>query len=148
MGAPFRELEGNHLARKGLQGPYDGHFTRRRHHQHDKTTAARAGYLSGDGPSGKRRIESLLNDKGITDVDPEIKEELKTDMKNRLLDQINRAAIMQLSEEKAAELADLVDNPDFTNEKMTEFLQNSGVNLTEVALDTMLKFRGFYLEGE
>jgi len=93
-------------------------------------------------------IESLLNDKGITDVDPEIKEELKTDMKNRLLDQINRAAIMQLSEEKAAELADLVDNPDFTNEKMTEFLQNSGVNLTEVALDTMLKFRGFYLEGE
>ncbi len=93
-------------------------------------------------------IESLLNDKGITDVDPETKEELKTDMKNRLLDQINRAAIMQLSEEKAAELADLVDNPDFTNEKMTEFLQNSGVNLTEVALDTMLKFRGFYLEGE
>ena len=93
-------------------------------------------------------IESLLNDKGITDVDPETKEELKSDMKNRLLDQINRAAIMQLSEEKAAELADLVDNPDFTNEKMTEFLQNSGVNLTEVALDTMLKFRGFYLEGE
>lgn len=93
-------------------------------------------------------IESLLNDKGITDVDPEIKEELKTDMKNRLLDQINRAAIMQLSEEKAAELAELVDKPDFTDEKMTEFLQNSGVNLTEVALDTMLKFRGFYLQGE
>ncbi|MBQ6460828.1 hypothetical protein IJJ36_00105 [Candidatus Saccharibacteria bacterium] len=93
-------------------------------------------------------IESLLNDKGITDVDPEIKEELKADMKNRLLDQINRAAIMQLSEEKAAELAELVNNPDFTNEQMTEFLQNSGVNLTEVTLDTMLKFRGFYLQGE
>ena len=93
-------------------------------------------------------IESLLNDKGITDVEPEIKEELKADMKNRLLDQINRAAIMQLSEEKAAELAELVNNPDFTSEQMTEFLQNSGVNLTEVALDTMLKFRGFYLQGE
>ena len=93
-------------------------------------------------------IESLLNDKGITDVDPEIKEELKADMKNRLLDQINRAAIMQLSEEKAAELAELVDDPEVTNEKMTEFLQTSGVNLTEVTLDTMLKFRGFYLQGE
>ncbi len=93
-------------------------------------------------------IESLLVDKGITDVDPEVKAELKEDMKNRLLDQINRAAIMQLSEEKAAELAELVDNPEFTNEKMTEFIQNSGVNLTEVALDTMLKFRGFYLQGE
>ena len=93
-------------------------------------------------------IESLLVDKGITDIDPEVKAELKEDMKNRLLNQINRAAIMQLSEEKAAELAELVDNPEFTNEKMTEFIQNSGVNLTEVALDTMLKFRGFYLQGE
>ena len=90
-------------------------------------------------------LESLLNDKGITDVDPEIRAELKEDMKKRLMDQINKAAIMKLSEEKATELAVLIDNPDFTNEKMTEFMQEAGVNLTEVALDTMLKFRGFYL---
>ena len=93
-------------------------------------------------------IESLLNDKGVTDVDPEIREELKADMKKRLEDQINRAAIETLSEEKAAELAKLIDEPDFTNEKMTEFMQNSGVNLTEVALETMLKFRSFYLGTE
>ena len=90
-------------------------------------------------------IESILNDKGITDVEPEIRNELKEDMKQRLLNQINKAAIMQLSEEKAAELSALVDDPDFTSEKLTEFMQNSGVNLPEVALDTMLKFRGFYL---
>ena len=93
-------------------------------------------------------IESLLNDKGITDVDPEVREDLKADMKSRLEDQINRAAIAALSEEKAAELAKLVDDPDFTNEKMTKFMQDSGVNLTEVALDTMLKFRSFYLGTE
>ncbi len=90
-------------------------------------------------------LESLLNDKGITDIEPDIREELKADMKTRLLDQINQAAIMELSEEKAKELAELVDDPNFTNEKMTEFIQNSGVNLTEVTLDTMLKFRSFYL---
>ena len=90
-------------------------------------------------------LESLLNDKGITDVDPEIRAELKEDMKTRLMDQINRAAIMELSEEKAAELADLVDDPEFNDEKMANFMQESGVNLTEAALDTMLKFRGFYL---
>lgn len=90
-------------------------------------------------------LESLLNDKGITDVDPEIRTELKEDMKKRLMDQINQAAIMELSEEKATELAKLVDTPDFTNEKMTKFMQDSGVNLTKVALDTMLKFRSFYL---
>ena len=92
-------------------------------------------------------IESLLIEKGITDVEPEIREELKEEMKTRLLDQIDKAAVMQLSEEKAAELAAMVDDPDFTNEKMTEFMQNSGVNLTEVALDTMLQFRNFYLNS-
>lgn len=90
-------------------------------------------------------IESLLKDKGITDLEPEVKAELVADMKTRLIDQINKAAVMQLSEEKADELAKLIDDPEFTNEKMTEFMANSGVNLTEVALDTMLKFRNFYL---
>lgn len=92
-------------------------------------------------------IENLLNEKGI-EVEPDIKEELKADMKAKLLDQINRAAIQSLSEEKAEELTKLIEQPDFTNEKMTEFIQNSGVNLTEVALDTMLKFRSFYLGVE
>lgn len=92
-------------------------------------------------------IEQLLIDKGITDVEPEIREELISEMKERLMDQINKAAIMQLSEEKATELAEKVNDPDFTNEQMTEFMQNSGVNLTEVALDTMLQFRNFYLES-
>lgn len=92
-------------------------------------------------------IEQLLADKGITDVEPEVREELVAEMKERLMDQINKAAIMQLSEEKAAELADKIDDPNFTNEQMTEFMQNSGVNLTEVALETMLQFRNFYLES-
>ena len=92
-------------------------------------------------------IEQLLTDKGITDVEPEIRQELVAEMKERLMDQINKAAIMQLSEEKAAELAEKVDDPNFTNEQMTEFMQNSGVNLAEIALDTMLKFRNFYLES-
>lgn len=93
-------------------------------------------------------IESILNDKGITDVEPDIREELKSDMKQRLLNQINKAAVMQLGEDKASELAQKVDEPDFNGQKMAEFMQNSGVNLAEVALDTMLRFRGFYLGAE
>lgn len=92
-------------------------------------------------------VESLLNDKGI-EVEPEIREELKADMKKRLMDQINRAAIQALSEEKADELAKKIDDPNFTNEDMAKFMQDSGVNLTEVALETMLRFRSFYLGTE
>ncbi len=93
-------------------------------------------------------IASLLKDKGIDNIEPEILEELKADMKNRLLDQIDRAAVQALPADKAEELARLIDEPDFTNEKMAEFMQNSGVNLTEVALDTMLRFRSYYLNAE
>ncbi len=92
-------------------------------------------------------IEQLLADKNITDLAPEIKEELKNDMKRRLLDQIDRAAVMKLSEEKAAELAEKVEDPNFTNEDMSKFMQDSGVNLAEVALDTMLRFRNLYLSS-
>ena len=93
-------------------------------------------------------VESILDDKGITNVDPEIRQELVEDMKKRLMDQINRAAVMKLSKEKTAELNKLMDEPGFNNEKMTEFMKNSGVNLSEVALDTMIKFRGFYMGAE
>lgn len=93
-------------------------------------------------------IESLLNDKGITDIEPDVREELKADMKQRLLDQIDQAAVQALSAEKADELAKLIENPNFTNEEMTKFMQDSGVNLTEVTLETMLKFRSFYLGTE
>lgn len=93
-------------------------------------------------------IESILKEKGITNLEPEVKTELKKDMSERLMDQINKAAIMQLNEEKTAELNKLIDDPNFTTEQMTEFMQNSGVNLTQVTLETMLKFRGLYLGTE
>ena len=47
-------------------------------------------------------IESILDEKRITDIEPDVSSELVEDMKKRLLDQINKAAIMKLSEEKAA----------------------------------------------
>ena len=93
-------------------------------------------------------IESPLVEKGFTSLEPDTKKELMEEMKSRLFEQINREAVMKLSEEKAAELAEKAEKPDFTDEKFAEFLQNSGVNLTEVALDTMLKFRTFYLGAE
>ena len=93
-------------------------------------------------------IESLLEEKGITDIDDDVKAELKEDMKKRLIGQINQAAAMELSEEKAAELASMVELPYFTSEKMVEFMQESGVDLSEVTRDCMIKFRNFYLGME
>ena len=93
-------------------------------------------------------IEQLLVDKGITGLEPEIRQELVEDMKGQLLDQIDKVAIMQLSEEKAEELNTKLDDPEFTNEKMAAFLQEAGVDLAQVTLNTMMQFRNFYLTTE
>lgn len=93
-------------------------------------------------------IEDLLKEKGISVDDPEIKKELIKEMSEKLETEINRACIQALSEEKAKELADKVDEPSFTTEKMTKFLQDSGVNMEEITVETMQKFREFYLNGE
>lgn len=92
-------------------------------------------------------IEQLLVEKGLTDIDEEIKKELMEDMKTKLLDQIDKAAVLKLSEEKAVELSEKVNDPEFTNEKMVEFMNESGVDLTQVAIETMMQFRNFYLSA-
>lgn len=91
-------------------------------------------------------IEQLLVDKGITDLEPDIKEEVMADMKKRLMGQINEVAVLKLPAEKAEELAKKVDNPEFTEEKMMEFMKGAGVDLTQIALEAMLEFRNFYLK--
>lgn len=90
-------------------------------------------------------VEGLLQEKGIVNIEPSVKEELKEEMKAQLEEQINKAAVYGLSEEKAEELANLVDDPNFTKEQMTEFIRNSGVDLDKITAEIMSKFRGFYL---
>lgn len=92
-------------------------------------------------------MKGLLDEKGIS-VAPEIEKDLIADMKKQLEDQIKQIAILSLSEEKAKELADLIDKPDFTNEKMTEFMQNSGVDFAKIEKDAKEKFRELYLGEE
>ena len=90
-------------------------------------------------------LASLLDENGITNLEPKIRQDLIDDMRQRLFNQINKEAILRLSEEKASELSTKLDDPNFTGDDMAQFLRDNSVNLTEVALDTMVKFRGFYL---
>ena len=91
-------------------------------------------------------IEDLLAERGMGNLDPELKTDLKTQLTQELMDQIDRAAINALPEEKAVELAKKLDEPDFTSEQATKFIQDAGVDLQQVSLDTMLLFRKFYLD--
>ncbi len=91
-------------------------------------------------------VDQLIDEKGLG-VEGDVRKQLKMDMMERLLDQIDRASINALPEDKAIELADKIDDENFTDDQIAEFMRNSGVDLERVALETMLQFRLLYLGG-
>ena len=62
-------------------------------------------------------LEQLLIEKGITDLDDDVRAEVKANMAERILDQIDQACINALSEEKAAELAEKIVDENFHAQK-------------------------------
>ena len=93
-------------------------------------------------------IDQLIADAQYPNLTPEVKQELINELSERLMEQIDRAAINALSEEQAIELSKKMDDPNFSQEDMTKFMQDSGVNLQQVALETMMTFRSLYLGGK
>ncbi|MBR3270261.1 hypothetical protein IKG07_03385 [Candidatus Saccharibacteria bacterium] len=93
-------------------------------------------------------IESLIQEKGISIDDEEAKKEVVADMAAKLQEEINRASVEALPEEKAKELAEKIDDPNFTEDKIAEFIQNSGVDIAKIIEETKNRFREFYLKGE
>lgn len=93
-------------------------------------------------------IEKLLEEKGISIPDEEIKKQTVADMREKLETEINRAVITALPEEKAKDLASKIDNPDFKSEDVAKFIQDSGVDVAKITEDTLERFRKLYLKGE
>ena len=92
-------------------------------------------------------VEQLLVDKGIKGMDDEVRAELKRDLAQRLMDEIDRAVMYALPEEKAIELSEKLDDENFTTEDATKFVQESGVDMQRVSVETMMRFRDLYLEA-
>lgn len=92
-------------------------------------------------------LEQLLVDKGMTSLEGDVREEVKAGMAERILDQIDQACINALSEEQAAELAKLVDDENFGQKEMMDFIAKCGIDTTSIVTGVLLQFRSFYLNG-
>ncbi len=90
-------------------------------------------------------IRQILADNGINSLDDDVMDNLVKEMKEYLINQIDIAAVSKLSDDKAEELKVKMEDPNFSDEDLKNFMKNSGVDLAQVALNTMLKFRNFYL---
>lgn len=90
-------------------------------------------------------INQLLDEKQLSGVTDDVREQLVEDLSEKLLDQINRAVIDEFSDTQVDEFNALLDTPDVDDQKIQTFIASSGVNVQTVAGRTMLRFRELYL---
>ncbi len=90
-------------------------------------------------------IRGILKENNVIGLDEDVEEKLVKEMRDYLIEQIDIAAIAKLPDEKAEELKNKMEDPNFSDEELENFMKDSGVDLAQVALNTMLRFRNLYL---
>jgi hypothetical protein len=91
-------------------------------------------------------IGEILTAKNLSGINEEVRIQLISDMKERLLDQINRAIIEAMPENKLDEFNKLLDSGDASDDIVQQFIGQCGVDVKTVTVKTMLLFRDLYLQ--
>lgn len=89
-------------------------------------------------------INDIIDAKNFKTLDSEVRQQLEQDLKNRLLDQIDRAVLGALPENKIDGFNELLDR-DASRQEVQRYIANSGVDTKKITLETMLRFRSLYL---
>lgn len=89
-------------------------------------------------------INDIIDTKNFKTLDSDVRQQLEQDMKNRLLDQIDRAVLGALPENKIDGFNDLLDR-NASQQEVQQYIANSGVDTKKITLETMLRFRSLYL---
>ncbi len=90
-------------------------------------------------------VESLIERKKLKGLTPEGREDIKTELKELLVEQINRAIIDALPEDKLDELDKLTSQENYNPEDAQKIIADSGVNVAKITTETLLYFEAFYL---
>lgn len=93
-------------------------------------------------------INQILDEKQLPGETPEVRQQLVADLRTRLMSQIDRAMLGALSSQQLDQLNQMLDRQDLSDSDIQNFFRNSGVDGQQVALDTMLRFRNYYLGTE
>ncbi len=92
-------------------------------------------------------IKEIIDTKQLPGITEEAKAGRAEEMRERLLDQINRALIDSLPDDKVEALSQLLDGDTVDDAQIQAFVADSGVNVEEVTAKTMIAFRALYLQG-
>ena len=89
-------------------------------------------------------VNDIIKAKNFRALDDDVRNQLEKNLKNRLLDQIDRAVIEVLPEKKIDGLSDLLDRK-ASQQEIQQYVANCGINTQKIVLETMLRFRALYL---
>jgi len=91
-------------------------------------------------------INEILTKKQLPGMTDEIRVQLISDLKERLINQINRAIIDALPDDKIDEFNNFLELQPRTDEEVQEFISHCGVDLKATTIQAMLLFRELYLQ--
>lgn len=89
-------------------------------------------------------INDMLAQKKLPGVDEQIHQQLVSDLKNRLMDQIDRAVVEGIPTDKIDGFNELLDR-EADDQELQQYIVDSGVDSRRISLETMLRFRALYL---
>lgn len=92
-------------------------------------------------------INEILDAKQLSGVTADVRTQLVSDLKQRLLDQINRALVDAMPDDKITEFNNLLDDENLSDEAVQQFITESGVDVSGVTLQTMLRFSELYIKS-
>ncbi|MSU76052.1 hypothetical protein EXS54_01075 [Patescibacteria group bacterium] len=85
----------------------------------------------------------LISEKGLTNLEPEVREQMQKDLVSRIEDRINVAILKAMPEEKRRGFESLLDTG--TQEDIQAYCQKEIPNLSELVAAELLAFRRTWL---
>lgn len=94
-------------------------------------------------------IEGIMEEKGVSAPTPEIEADLKNELKEQLLREIDRSLIGELPDDKLEELNRIVTaNGQIEPDVVAKMVEESNLDITDIVGTTMARFREIYLKNE
>lgn len=90
-------------------------------------------------------IDEIIAAKNLSGISEDVALQLRSDLRDKLTDQINSAMISALDESKLDEFNALLDQEVVSDEQIKDYIEQNGVDTTKIAAQTMLRFRDLYL---
>lgn len=88
-------------------------------------------------------IDQLITEKGLSDKDPEVAQQIRTDLWELLDRKLDAVILTNLPEEKLGDFEALIDTGE--PEAVKEFISKNVPNLDEVIARGLLEFRQAYI---